>query len=277
MSNYPNGQDADADFIRSAIERQSAVNPIKKRKPPSPQRGGYAFGPIVDQARGIIAFILTLIQPLPQEVDDLIGKLLGEATVGDDTYRLWKLAEAIPNDDEWQWLIRALEWEAGSTIGWDIDFEALAYGDSYVEAVNEMDGPDLDFYGTRAIVKLIARYREFRATDTRSDVADKPQGNGFQRLLYRAWAIRDENLKPVDRLTLFAILRYCWSRDSVEVSETALAADIGASVRTLQRSLSLLSSHKYIAITLHHNHNSTYRILKKELIPPYAKHKRGRN
>ena len=89
--------------------------------------------------------------------------------------------------------------------------------------------------------------------------------SGYQRLMYKAWGIR--KLKPGPKLTLFAILRYCWSDDHCTVSEEFLAADAGAGVRSIQRYVNELEKRRYIGVYRRSNGRNTYTNRDRELIP----------
>jgi hypothetical protein len=234
----------------------------------------YAFGPVENKQHRIIGLVMLLNQELPDTVEALIDEVFGEATINSPELRFWRLTRSISYiEDDWRWLIGAIEWDASFRLGCDISFAETGADGEVAEALIRTDGPEFDIYGPGPAT-LVGRYRAYK-TSTKPSEEEQPSeaGNGYQRLLYRSWAIRDKNLKPVDRLTLFAILRYCWSKDHCEVTESLLAADVGCSVRSLQRSLSLLVKHKYIHVSLHPNRRSTYTVLNKELIPPYPKRK----
>jgi hypothetical protein len=230
----------------------------------------YEFGPVENKQHRIVGLVMLLNQELPDQVAALIDDVIGEPTINTSGVRLWRLVRTISYiENDWRWLIGAIEWDASERLGCDVTFAEWEADDELADALIAADGPEFDIHGPGPTT-LVGRYRASKATASEQK-QPREVGNGFQRLLHRSWAIRDENLKPIDRLTLFAILRYCWSKDHCEVTESLLAADVGCSVRSLQRSLSLLVKHKYIGVTRHHNRRSTYTILKKELIPPYPR------
>jgi DNA-binding MarR family transcriptional regulator len=79
------------------------------------------------------------------------------------------------------------------------------------------------------------------------------------------------DLSPVERLTLLAILRYCWSKPQCEVWAKTLVADVGTSERNLTRVLTTLEQKGWIEVDHRNRQKSVYKVLKKELIPPYPK------
>jgi len=234
----------------------------------------YEFGPIENKQRRIVALLLRLNVPLPIRVDELIRKTLGQPTIDDPEVRLWKLTESISYiDDEWRWLANAFEW-ASDDLGQPIVLTEKLCGTSLAETVASLTGPTLNIYrrGSEA-ESLIKRYKAARSAQEAEPSKPAQQDRGFQRLLNRTWNTVKQytDLNPVDRLTLFAVLRYCWSRDHCQEWEKTLADDVGCSIRTLQRSLAKLVKHKFLSVTNRHRQKSIYRVLRKDLIPPYPK------
>lgn len=233
----------------------------------------YEFGPIENKQRRIVALVLRLNAPLPASIDELIRKTMGQPTIEDPEVRLWKLTASIGYiGDEWRWLLNALEW-ASDDLGEPIVLAEKLFGTTLAETVVSMAGPTLNIYrrGSEA-EDLIRRYKEARrAQEAEPSKKAAQEDRGYQRLLNRTWNTvkQDTDLNPVDRLTLFAILRYCWSRNHCEEWEKTLADDVGCSIRTLQRSLAKLVKHKFLSVTNRHRQKSVYRVLRKDLIPPY--------
>jgi len=232
----------------------------------------YAFGPIENKQSRIIGLQMICTKRLPPEVEKLVEQVMGVPTIQEAERRAWKLKHTMSYiDDEWRWLLAAFMW-ASDTIGEPVTFTELLDPADLVETLLEAEGPLIEMTSTGPIGELIDEYRRARnARKVEPPKKTAKDDKGYQRLLYRAWNIRDDNLKPIDKFVLFAILRYCWSKNQCEVWEQTLADDCLCSVRTLQRSLAALVKYKYIKVTNRPRHKSVYRVLHKDLIPPYPK------
>ena len=247
--------------------------PFDTQPPPA---DAYLFGPIENKQHRIIGLAMILNAELPAPVDEFIVQIFGKPTLSGSDFRLWRLAEPISYvNNDWRWLKGALEWDSWHRLGCEVSFTEWLGGNELAEGLMKANGSEFNIFGPEAS-ELVDRYRASKRVEPEASLEPR-NDKGFQRLLYRTWAIRDPNLKPVHRLTLFAILRYCWSKDRCEVWEATLADDVGCDVRTLQRALAVLVKHQYISVTNRHRQKSIYRVLRKELIPPYPKKANAHN
>ena len=232
----------------------------------------YVFGPIENKRTNIVALLLQLSAPLPASVEEIIMRTMGTPTIKKPDFILWKLKRAISYiDDEWRWLYNAIEWQADQ-IGEAIEFHEGIWDDAYAEAVANIEGPLFDIYGSES-QDLISRFKADRQQREQDGIRrTKKEEKGHQRVMYKTWAaFKESDLKPVDRMAVLAILRYCWSKHQCEVWEDTLAADVGCNVSTLRRSFNRLVRGKWLKITHRHRQKSVYHIVRKDLIPPFPK------
>lgn len=226
---------------------------------------GVEFGPIQNRDGKVVAFGL-IFSELPGFLELLFDDTFGPASIDDEECQFWNLKEPVEIEDA-QWLVGAIQSEAVERL----NFNNLADWSGDHEFAEALKGKgnkiECDFRRPE-IAELVSRYRARKAAET----PRKPlEAKGHQRLMNCAWeAVRaDERLKPVDRMTFFVILKFCWSKHWCEEWESVLADYVGCDVRTFQRSLRTLVDCQWISVDHHHRQKSRYHVLKKNLIPPY--------
>jgi hypothetical protein len=226
------------------------------------------FGPIEDEQGRISALVVKGKLSAAQDV--FVREHMGDPSLDSGNIQVWRLAKPSSYiKDNWRWLHNGLTWKA-EQLGLELQFTDWIGEIDNKGVIAGLTGPLFDEKESDELISAYKRSKiEAEAKPTQKEIT------GFQRLLNKAWALRDPNLKPVDRLTLFAILHYCWSKDYCTEWEQTIADDVGCSVRHLQRSLNTLVKYGYIRVEHRHRHKSVYRVLRKDLIPPYPNKKSG--
>src|ERR1051325_3706979 len=148
------------------------------------------FGPIEDEQGRISALVVKGKLSAAQDV--FVREHMGDPSLDSGNIQVWRLAKPSSYiKDNWRWLHNGLTWKA-EQLGLELQFTDWIGEIDNKGGIAGVTGPLVDEKEWDEVISAYKRSKiEAEAKPTQKEIT------GFQRLLNKAWALRDPNLKPV--------------------------------------------------------------------------------